>query len=281
MDAQTLKTEMKNIKDELSQLIQTQTSTLNNTINEFKAYIGNELNKVKQNVEDLSDRVKTAEQNITDNTSSIERAEQVIKANSTSIEQTHQTLQNRITELENKLSSQVDRSLRCTLTFRGVFEEENENYNKTPKILANALSKMDPSNKHKWSYQKILDCIDRAHRGNRKTTDVPPNSNPEPHQQPTRNPRPIFVKFSTWKAAEYLKSLVIRHNKNLLAKNRNPSIFVDNMFSKRTNFRRKLAYDKMKSLQESGVTLKMHINYPAVLMIMNNETKTFIEHSSF
>ena len=94
-------------------------------------------------------------------------------------------------------------------------------------------------------------------------------------------PRPIHVKFTNWKDAEYFKSVIISYNKKLLSRGKKPSVFVDNMYSDFTNQRRKLAWNERKSLKDSGLKAPMYIKYPATLMVKNNETGKFQEHSVF
>ena len=181
--------------------------------------------------------------------------------------------------------------MRSTLSFRGVYEDGKESYQKTPKVLANLLSKMESkinkSQREKMTYHAILEVIDRAHRSSPIMTEDDNNGNVGNNGRNGNNregeagPRPIFVKFTTWKMAEYMKSVVITYNKNLISKGKSPSVFVDNMYSKHTNERRKTAYKELKSLRDSGLHVKMFIKYPATLMVMNNETGKYVEHSTF
>lgn len=267
------KNEMIKMKNELSELINNKCDTINENINSFKTYVARELSKLKSTVEDIDGRVDDAEQVISSNLQKIE--EQTY-----SLEQTKTMVLDKISNLEKDLASQIDRGMRSTLTFRGVIESQNESYQKTPKVLANLLSKMD-SSKNKLSYSEILDSIDRAHRSRQSTNHDNHETSNNDNAQQTNQPRPIHVKFTTWKDSEYFKSVVITHNKKLLSKGKKPSVFVDNMYSDFTNNRRKKAWAERKSLRDSGLKAPMYVKYPATLMVKNNETGKYIEHSLF
>ena len=259
---------------ELKELFTEKCDAIMNNISSFKVHVANELIKLKNAAEDAEERICVAEEGIAGNLQKIEKQAETLKS-------TEATLLKQINKLKNELASQTDRGMRSTLTFRGIIESQNnENYQKTPKVLANLLSKIDTSvnGRNKMSYSEILDTIDRAHRS-KPSDELEPVNNGDATNNKT--PRPIHVKFVTWRDSEYFKSIVIKYNKSLLSKGKNPTVFVDNMFSEHTNARRKEAWNKHKELKNEGLEAPMFIRYPATLMVKNPNTGKYFEHSIF
>ena len=278
---ESLQADIQQNKEQMSTLIQSQTETLTTSINNFKSYVANELTKVKTSVTDLETKVNINIEDITLNSQKIDLNSETLAT----LKDDNKNLLDKIKTLEKELAAQTDREMRCTLSFRGVYEEENENYYKTPKVLANLLHKMESKsrNNNKMTYTKILEAIDRAHRSSMKaiTNDANQENLEDDAARQPRPPRPIYVKFTSWKVSDYLKTIVINYNKNLLAKGKNPSVFVDNLFSSHTNARRKNAFKKLKSLKDSGLQAKMYVKYPATVAVKNNETGKYVDHTVF
>ena len=270
------------LKNELSSIVSQECQKINNNISSFKTYVGNELSKIKQTVEDMDKRLVKSEEVISNSCERIKALEESTTTNLTkidevtnSLESTEASLLKQISNLKQEIASQTDRGMRCTLTFRGIAESDKEGYLKTPKILANQLAHMEAEvrGRNRLTYSDILDSIDRAHRSKKKNEVETPT-----HQ---KTPRPIHVKFVTWKDSDYLKSTVIRYNKSLLSKGMEPTVFVDNMYSDHTNERRKRAWDKLKILRNEGVKAPMYVKYPATLVIKNENTGKYEDHTIF
>ena len=135
---------------------------------------------------------------------------------------------------------------------------------KTSKTLATYLSKINKSKK----YQDIIKDIDRAHRSKKQS------------EEKKDEPRPIFVKFTSWKNAQLYKSFVVKNNKYLKSKGKSVTVFVDQMYSQNVSERRKQAFEARKKLREEGENTKTFVKYPATLMKQNAEGK-FIIHTVF
>ena len=158
----------------------------------IRIYVANELSKLKSSVEDAEDWISVIKDGIAKNLLKIDNQENDLKS-------TENILLDQITDLKNDLASQTDRGMRSTLTFRGIYESNtNESYQKTPKVLAKVLSKMDATVNtwNKMSYSEVLDSIDRAHRS-KSTINYETERNNNTEQQKDA-PRPIHVKFVTW-----------------------------------------------------------------------------------
>ena len=126
--------------------------------------------------------------------------------------------------LTKDLDDQTNRNMRNTLVFYGIRESTEEDWDKTSKTLATYLSKLTRNKK----LNQITYDIDRAHRS---------ANNPDKKDEP----RPIFAKFTTWKNAQFYKSLIINNNKSLKTKNKHSTVFVDQLYSKTVSKRRKQA----------------------------------------
>ena len=121
MDAQIekLQTEMEKNNEELTTLIRNQNSNLTQSLNDFKNYIAIEIGKLKTSNEALDLRVKVTEDSVKINSASL-----------ASLEESNKALQDKVELLEKNLADQTDCGMRSTLSFRGVYEDGRENYQK-------------------------------------------------------------------------------------------------------------------------------------------------------
>ena len=165
--------------------------------------------------------------------------------------------------LEASHDDQTNRNMRTTLVIRNLPEDTDKTMNKTTKILAKFLANIDiDENNTIGTYGKQ---IERAHL-----------SNPTPTNDESSNhdgPRPIFVRFQSWKDSEKCKRLIVNYNKSINEINNNPSntkIYVDQLYSKPVQLRRKKAFEERKKLRENQKDTPMFVKDPADLMIKVN-----------
>ena len=163
--------------------------------------------------------------------------------------------QETLTSLDQKIEDQINRSCRSTLVFTNVNEKQNESWDATTKILAGEIfryCRLD--NNSTTSVEAIQKDIDRAHRTGMKKENIS---------------RPITVKFSTWKAAQGIMSMIIRTN----SKRDSPShkIYVEQKYSSKLTERRNNAKVERKKLMQTDEygSAKMYVCYPATLMVKN------------
>ena len=184
--------------------------------------------------------------------SKLENAIEEIKNKDQQKNESIEELKDKTSHLHDQLSEQTDRSLRTTLVFRGIKQDNTEKtWDDTKHMLADTLSnitRLDPN--------AIFSNIERAHRGKAD------------HRNDNKRPLPIFVKFLSWTFSDHLRHLVIQHN----IKTQNGIIFVDQMYSKPVMDRRKLALKFRYELLEDekkdkeNVNMSYYLTYPANLM---------------
>ena len=146
-------------------------------------------------------------------------------------------------EIEERLEDRTNRQLRQTLIFRGVKEQQDEDWDDTKEIVAELIS-----NNTKMSFNTAEKMINRVHRGRRN--------------QNRNQPRPIYMALHKWQDCENIVEVF----RNLNIKKRS-SIQVSYMYGPKTSIRRNAALLKRKQLKEEGVIASGYIQFPAKLMI--------------
>lgn len=209
--------------------------------------------------------------------SSVEVSVSQLETKSTVNESNINQLEQKISFLENQMDDQINRSLRNTLIFRDINEQNDERNGEVScsNIIANMIS-----NNLNIRFDDAFDMIDRCHRGNISFADVA-NINNENGADGRKNQskiRPIYVKFCFWKDAQWvLRSLVENNIRN------KSKIKVDQMYSKSLSKRRNEALILRKDLlkDKSNSIIKAYLAYPARLMVKEEHATKFSCFKSF
>lgn len=164
---------------------------------------------------------------------------------------TNNALQTQLNLVKRDLNDQIDRSLRNTLIFKDINLSPNEkSWEDTESHLADTIHSHCPELDKNF----IKSNIERGHRGRRNS-----NPNSKPH---------IYVKFTSWKVAEQIKSNIIINNKK-----RKSNIKVSPMFSKETSSRNNNALKERKQLIMTNPNMEYIVAYPAKILDRNKITK--------
>ena len=159
-------------------------------------------------------------------------------------------LHEQISQLTVNLNDQKDRSMRDTLVIRGIAETEKETWKETSVNLINYIAQISTLSKDDIEYN-----VDRAHRG--KATN--PNR---------KDPRPIFVKFNTWKFAQEVMYLIIDSNKQ-----RKSNVFVSQLYCEATTEKMNAALKMRKELIKLHPDTEMFVKYPGILLCRKRGSK--------
>ena len=234
------------IINELSKKI----DSVNNNIGSFKQYVANQINEIKNSIEEIHVTVNSNKTEIDQNKTDLSQHKHEIEALKTQ----NKELNAKLCKMNDNLEDSQNRTMRETLVFTNVPEEKNETWDKTTQILISKLKIIDPT----LAPEDIEQDIDRAHRGGKPRQD---------------KPRPIFVKFSSWKKnSEYYKRITTNYN----VKNPQANImFVEQLYTKELTDRRNQAKLERKHLRENGEHGKMFIKYPAKLMVKRNNSNKY------
>ena len=152
-------------------------------------------------------------------------------------------LQNQVSELQKQMDEQTDRSLRCTLIFKNIPHEEDENSSESTAVLTKAITNHCTD----LSKSYVQDAIERCHRG----TSNKPNS-----------PAHIFVKFIDWKKSQLISRAIIEKNKS----NKANALNFSQMYSKGTTARRNKALEHRAELLQLNNDSHIIISYPAKVL---------------
>ena len=168
-------------------------------------------------------------------------------------------LNKRVKELESKLEDQTNRSLRNTLIIRGLKEHEIENNcsqtsRKVNEVLSRVLD-MPP--------QHISHMIKRCHRGQKKDDKV----------------RPIFIKFQSWKDAQFVLTSITR----IRTKNRHFEFKIDQMYTEDVTDRRNEAMIERRKLlnDNSNAIVKAYVASTAKLMVKEKNSQKYEVYKTF
>ena len=156
-------------------------------------------------------------------------------------------LSNKLYKLEDENDDLRNRSMRLTLIFRSIPEEEqNDSWQNVTKHLVNTLVKQ-----LRLDYYEL---ISRAHR-------IPKNESESVC-------RPIFAQFVNWRYADDVRRRLIK-----LHAAKQSNITVTQMFTKRLTTRGNEALKRRKDLLEEYPTLQIYLEYAAKLMGKKRNTK--------
>ena len=161
-------------------------------------------------------------------------------------------LPNTVDQLREEIENRTNRSLRETLVFKNIPEEEGENsYKETKELLATTINRHCPE----ITYEVALNQIKRAHRER--------NRNFDDYEQSRQGKRIIYAAFHSWDLCQK----IIESFRVKCIKDRNFNISVDQKYGPLTTKRRQKAFLERKKLKEEGVIASGYVAFPAKLMI--------------
>ena len=162
-------------------------------------------------------------------------------------------LPNRVDQLREEIENRTNRSLRETLVFKNVPEEEGENsYDDTKKLLATTINRHCPDITYDYAFSQIK----RAHRERNRNFQ-------EYAGQSREGKRLIFAAFHSWDLCQKL----IETFRTKCIQDRNFNIAAEQKYGPLTSKRRQKAYLERKKLKESGVIASGYVDFPAKLMV--------------
>ena len=167
----------------------------------------------------------------------------------------------RINKLETQLQDKNDeienlknRSLRNTLIFKNLPEENNETWEDTCTVLTKFIhSKLDLP----YDKEFIDGQISRAHRGGADNF-----RNEGESENQWKGPKPIFAQIGNWRLAEEIKTEIIK-----LHAQKRTKVTVNQMYSKQLTLKRR--YEMMKN----DKTIQVKLDFPAVLKSKKRGTR--------
>ena len=172
----------------------------------------------------------------------------------------------RMNKLEIQLQGKNDeiedlknRSLRNTLIFKKLPEENNETWEDTCRVLTKFIhSELDlPHDK-----EFIDGQISRAHRG------VTDNFRNEESENQWKGPKPIFVQIGNWWLAEEIKTESIKLHAQKRAK-----VTVNQMYSKQLTVHRNDALKRRYQMMKNDKTIQVKLDFPVVLKSKKRGTR--------
>ena len=151
--------------------------------------------------------------------------------------------------LEERIEDRTNRQLRKTLVFNNIPETDQESWEDTEKLVANAIA--DACN---IDVADAAEQLERVHR-----------SAPNPRYKGNA-PRKIFAALYDWKFSEKCKQAFKDKN---IAKSSN--IYCEQMYGPLTRERRRLAMMERKCLKSNNEITSAYIDFPAKLMAKTNK----------
>ena len=240
--------EIKNIFEKLLQ------SREENIIN----HITTECEKINDNITALSHRITALEDDVQktqDNILALEN-EVTINKNNMNIQTTEmgndvRLLNVLVKELENQVEDQTNRNMRNTLIIKGIREDPTEkNWDDATNALVSHLTSI-----FDWDPDSLNADIERCHRGRKEAVEMR-NDNKR------NQPRPIFVKFHSWKTAEQIRRRIIGAHKQ-----KKTRIIVSQMFSKKTTKRMNDQLEIRKHLLLENKEWRAVVKFPGILLV--------------
>ena len=234
------------------------------TLIEIEKLLDAKLRKQKEEiVQSLDARVREMETRFNDKLGELEEKLFVVEARLMRKEEELQSFKKECDTLKRDLDDQINRSMRTTLVFKGINEEENEKAADTATILGQVIARHTDVKE-----EDARKMIERAHRGGKRQ-----------HVDGGKKVRrPIFVKIDNWQNSELLKSEFLK----LKLRNKAFVISVDQMYSPALTERRNEALKCRKELLSAGTIAKGHLVYPANLLVKYKVTdKHYISHRQF
>lgn len=225
-------------------------------IDDFRSYVGTELTEIKKKLETITNRLDQHDEFIQKNSNQIELISTNTSTNTSLIENIQNQLQDMEDELKklntksidlgNQIDNNINRSMRSTLIIKGLPEDKtkNETWKESTEKLVATITTIDKS----LNKTTVANDIERAHRGGKSIED---------------KPRLLFVKFHSWKKSELYKSIICNHS----LKNKNSTIYADQMYSREVTSRRNEALLYRRQLIDNGELGKLFVKFPAKLMI--------------
>ena len=218
-------------------------------------HITMECEKINQNITALSHRITTLEENVNINKDRISALENEVKINKNKIyiETTERgndikRLNALVKELENQVEDQTNRNMRSTL-IKGIKEDKNEkNWDDATNALVRHLTSI-----FDWDPDILHADIEQCHMGRKEA---------EARNEDNRNqqPRPIYVKFHSWKGAEQIRKKIISANKE-----KRTRIIVSQKFSKKTTRRMNEQLEIRKHLLTENKDWRAVVKFPGIL----------------
>lgn len=256
-----------------------QLTELKELLYQTKDQISDLQNQITSNHKELLEKISRAEEtsnealriaqkneseifNIKEQQDNIKAQQDVMETNIKS--EVLETLKNDIGHLEviKKLEHQLkgamiemedlrNRSMRSTLIFKNIPEEEHETWEDTCATLAEFIT---TELTLPYSFDEIDMLISRAHRG--------PENNEEYNQnhRDKSKPKPIFAQFSSWRVAEEVRNAIIHQNYN-----KKTNVSVNQMFSKQLTARRNEALKFRREYLNNHQDKQVKLDYPATL----------------
>ena len=269
----------------IEKLLADQTAKLTGVISALDEKLSAKLDSFDQRITALEAHCTNNTQNITTNTISINNVKLTATTNLNDINSIQTELSTvatdnherdtRINKLDDDISSlrvkvenneqfnavhtefiedQMNRSLRKNIIIRGIPEGNNETWEDTRAIVANALgaaTKINPN--------QVGDMFERIHRGSAKEGDD------------KKFPRTIFALLYNWNNVDVLMSELRKHGKG-------SNIYIDQQYGPITTYRRKLALNARKELKDAKTITSGFVKFPAKLMVKNGpKAKYFVQ----
>ena len=154
-----------------------------------------------------------------------------------------------------------NRSMRSTLIFKNVKEENNERWDDTARLLCSYIVDQLDLN---YTYVEIDFHISRAHRGGDSNEEEP---NQEQYHQKKQGPKPIYAQFVNWRMAEEIRNKIIYLNSKKQTK-----VICNQMFSKELTIRRNRALQYRRDILNTSPDLQIRLEYPAILKSRKKDT---------
>ena len=163
--------------------------------------------------------------------------------------------------MQKRLEDKINRSSRKSLIFRGIAENERENWDDTRNFLADIISArtdVSPSDAY--------DMIERCHRGAYSTDGK------------KKVKRVIHCLFRDWEDSQY----VLNEFRKACIRGEANGISADQKYGDITPARRNQALLVRKQLKQAGTIARGFIDYPAKLMVKySGADSKFILHEDF
>ena len=257
--------------------------TSNQTLKELKDAI----EQINENIIEMKTTIKQNHQEVISKIEKVEKKTEealiLAKQNETEINNINKDynefkkhcnpdLINNLTDHINKLEAQVrgtlmeiddlrNRSMRNTLIFRNLPEENNETWEDTCGLLGSYIySKLNLP----YDQDTIDSQISRAHRGSeeKKSRNVVEDSNPR------QGPKPVFAQFVNWRFAEEVKAGIIKLNAQ-----KRTNVTVNNMYSKELTARKNEALKRRREMIKNNKNIHVRLDYPAMLKSKKKGTR--------
>ena len=145
-----------------------------------------------------------------------------------------------------------NRSMRSTLIFKNIKEENHENWEDSSRILCNYIkNKLNLP----YTYEELDLQISRAHRG----AEIDRGNN-QRNLNNQDGSRPIFAQFTNWRVAEEIRNRII-----FLNSKKETRVICNQMFSKELTTKRNNALKFRREKLNSSPDLQIKLEYPACL----------------